>query len=86
MTSQDSDYSQSIEKPWHQIARSPALVLGILFLVTGSLGLPLLWYSPAFSKSSKCFWSIVVTIYTLLLIAITIAIVWWAYSTISRLY
>lgn len=73
---------QANETLLQQVIRSRAIVLGILFLVTGFLGLPLLWASPAFSKSGKWFWSVVVTIYTLLLIAGTVAVVWWAYSTI----
>ena len=67
---------------WEQLAKSSLLVLGILFFVTGAVGLPLLWSSPAFSVCSKWIWTVIVTIYTILLIAIVIAIVWWAYSTI----
>ncbi len=70
---------------WKQLTKSAWLVLVILFLVTGALGLPLLWYSPAFSYRAKWILSIVVTIYTAILIAGTAAVVWWAYLRISSL-
>lgn len=59
----------------------PAM-LALLFFVTGFLGLPFLWKSRAFSANEKIVWSIVVTIYTCLLLLATAAIVWWSYSTI----
>jgi hypothetical protein len=55
-------------------------VLLLLFLVTGFLGLPLLWMSRGFSPRMKVVWSIVNTIYTLLLIGCTVGILWWAWS------
>jgi hypothetical protein len=77
-------YVPSEGSTWQQLTKSPWLVLGILFFVTGALGLPLLWSSPSFSTNSKWFWSIVVSVYTVLLIAIVVAIVWWAFATISN--
>ena len=53
----------------------PWMVLGLLFLALGFLGIPLLVKSPCFSKPAKWFWSIVVTVYTLALIALTVWIV-----------
>jgi hypothetical protein len=55
------------------------LILGMLFLVTGFLGLPALWISRSFTTKEKIFWSIVNTIYTSALIAITGLICWWAF-------
>ena len=55
------------------ISSNRPLVFGILFGVTGALGLPLLWYSPAFTRKEKWLWSIVNSLYTLGLIAIAIA-------------
>ena len=60
-------------------------MFGMLFCVTGFLGLPFLWMSPKFSDSEKMVWSVVVVIYTLILIGITMAICWWSYSQISQI-
>jgi hypothetical protein len=68
---------------WQQTVQSRGVVLGTLFLVTGALGLPLLWYSPVFSQIEKWVWSIVVFCYTAALIGITWAIVVWCYRMIT---
>ncbi len=62
-----------------QTLQSRFLVLATLFGVTGALGLPLLWMSPAFSRFHKAVWSVVVLAYTSVLIGGTWAIVVWAY-------
>ncbi len=59
-----------------------AAVLLMLFCVTGFLGIPVLYASRGFSRNEKIIWSVVVTIYTLILIAITVWIVWWSYTNI----
>ncbi len=64
------------------ILRSRTLIFVMLFAVTGFLGLPVLWLSPAFSKLEKCVWSVLNTLYTLILIAFTIAICWWSWNRI----
>lgn len=83
-----SSSKPSTEKPsaWERVAGSKAAVLVILFAVTGALGLPLLCWSPAFSRSAKWFWSIVVILYTILLVGITAAVVWWAYTRLSVIF
>lgn len=68
-----------------QLLNSRAAILGLLFCVTGFLGIPFLWKSPKFSRTEKIVWSVVVTIYTLALIAIAAAICWWSYTQISQL-
>ncbi len=55
------------------------VIFVILFGVTGFLGLPLLWFSKSFTPWEKVFWSVMTTLYTLLLIAIAAATCWWAY-------
>jgi hypothetical protein len=55
------------------------VILGLLFLVTGFLGLPLLWVSKSFTPSEKVIWSVINILYTSTLIAITAAICWWAF-------
>ena len=49
-----------LDRPW--------FILGLLFLVTAILGLPLLWVSRGFSRAWKIVLSVVVTLYTALLL------------------
>jgi len=74
--------SGSKPSPLDLILKSRTLIFVMLFGVTGFLGLPVLWLSPSFSRLEKCFWSVVNILYTLLLIAITIAICWWSWNRI----
>ena len=55
-------------------------VLAILFFVTGALGLPLLWVNRRFSIREQMIWSLVVTLYTALLIWGVAKICWWSYQ------
>lgn len=75
--------SRNEPSAWQVIVGSKLLMIGLLFFVTGALGLPLLWVSPAFSRRGKWWLSIVVTLYTIALIALTVGIVWWAYVQIT---
>jgi hypothetical protein len=59
---------------------NPYAILALLFFVTGFFGLPALWMSRAFTPGAKIVLSIVVTIYTLLLIGCTVGVLWWAWS------
>ncbi len=61
----------------------PAL-LGMLFFVTAALGLPLLWKSKKFTTAEKTTWSIIVSIYTIIILWIFCAIMWWSYARISE--
>lgn len=61
-------------------------VLCILFFVTGALGLPLLWLSPRFTWPQRIFWGVVVTIYTILLIALVALVLRWSYNQIYQIY
>ncbi|MEX0825009.1 MAG: hypothetical protein WD119_02530, partial [Pirellulaceae bacterium] len=64
------------------LLESRLAVLCILFFVTGALGLPLLWFSPRFSWPQRIFWGVVVTIYTILLIALVAMVLRWSYNQI----
>lgn len=66
---------------WQQTIQSRLTVLGTLFLVTGAIGLPLLWCSPAFSWLEKALWSVMTMLYTAALIGVTWAIIVWCYRT-----
>jgi hypothetical protein len=49
-----------IDRPW--------FVLGMLFCVTAALGLPILWKSRGFSPLAKVLLSLLVTVYTVILL------------------
>lgn len=63
----------------------PINVLLALFVVLGPFGLPLLYKSPKFNKLSKIILTIVVIVYTLLLIYGTLEIVRFTYEKIEAL-
>lgn len=65
-----------------QLVQNKAVVLGILFGVTGVLGIPLLWINKKFTFAERIVWSIVVTIYTVILIAAAAAVCIWSYRQI----
>ena len=67
---------------WEQLVSNRKVILAMLFLVTGALGLPLLWLSPAFNPTEKVIWSLVNLVYTLMLIGLCVVICYWAYSQI----
>ncbi len=66
-------------EPLPEFLQSKLTVLAMLFCVTGVLGVPLLWMNRDFSRTERVVWAIVVTIYTAILIAITVSVVMWAY-------
>ena len=65
-----------------QLLENRTTIFALLFGVTGFLGLPVLWLSPVFSRTEKWVWSVIVTIYTFALIAVTVAVLWWSYTRI----
>lgn len=71
--------------PKRQSALGKTAVLAILFLVTGCLGVPLLWISKSFSNRERIFWSVVVTLYTAILIGIVVWILAWSLRQIGGL-
>ncbi len=58
-------------------------VLSMLFLVTGALGIPVLWMSPKFSTFERWLWTILNSIYTAGLIWIVVQICLWSWRRIS---
>ncbi len=75
----------STATPFSDLIQSRAAVLTILFLATGALGIPLLWANNKFSNGERIFWTIVVTIYTILLLAAFCWIMMWSYRRIQGL-
>ncbi len=53
---------------WRQALDNPWLMLAMLFFVTAALGIPFLWMSRGFSTRAKVVLSIVVLVYTVLIL------------------
>lgn len=64
-------------EPLGRIGRSKLAILTTVFVVAGVLGVPLILYSPVFSKIEKAFWSILATIYSGVLLYILYRVVLW---------
>jgi hypothetical protein len=67
---------------WREMIDNPWLVLATLFFVTAALGLPVLWISRAFSRTSKIILSVVVAFYTVLLLYVFWIVMVWCYTRI----
>lgn len=64
---------------WGQLLSNRKTIFLLLFGVTGFLGLPLLWMSPAFTTGEKVLWTIVNTLYTVALIGLAAGVCYWCY-------
>ena len=71
-----------VTKPNQKLFESKWMVLGILFCVTGFLGIPLLWRNPKFSHVERIVWSVIVSLYTLALIFGAFEVCMWSYRRI----
>ncbi len=69
---------------YQKVLHSRLAILATLFCVTGFLGLPLLWMNPHFRPWQRWVWSVVVTIYTCLLIALAVWVVVWSWNSVSE--
>ncbi|MFM8213355.1 MAG: hypothetical protein ACKN82_01730 [Pirellula sp.] len=74
--------ARRVPTEWDRLISSRKVLLLVLFCVTGALGLPLLWFSPAFSTRAKVVWSICNILCTLASIALCIGICIWSYQQI----
>lgn len=59
------------------------VVLGTLFFVTAALGLPVLWASRGFSRTSKVVLSLVVLAYTALILFLFYLLMAWAWGNVQ---
>lgn len=66
--------AKAIDNPW--------VVLGLLFFVFAATGIPLIWLSRAFSTLGKIILTIVVTLYTVLILWLFALVMLWAYHRI----
>jgi len=76
----------SVERPLTDVRPSlldrPWFIIGLLFLVTAILGLPLLWVSRGFTRPWKVMLSVAVTLYTAVLLWGFGLIMQWSWSRI----
>ena len=68
--------AQSLDNPW--------IVLVLLFFVLAAFGIPLIWLSRAFPTWGKIVLSIVVTLYTILILWVVCIIMLWCYHRIVQ--
>ena len=75
----------NIDKQEHQDDRlkMQLYMVLMLFLVTAALGIPFLWMSRGFSTGMKIFLSIVVTLYTVLILYLFYLVMAWCYTRIT---
>jgi cytochrome c biogenesis protein CcdA len=66
------------------LADNPWAMLVGLFLVTGALGIPLLWLGRAFSTPVKVLLSVLVTLYTAAILWLFWIVMVWCYHNISE--
>ena len=78
---QDSETSQ--EPWWRPLINNQRNVLVMLFFATAAPGLPLLWISKAFSWREKIVWSVLVLIYTVLILWGFFLLMMWVYNRLK---
>ena len=72
------------QRDWNRILESRRTILLLSFFVMGVLAVPLIMKSPVFSRGEKWMWSILVTLWTALLLALAGWSVYWSYVTIRE--
>ena len=81
--SSDSDQPrQSLGSVVARALDNPWVVIGLLFFVFAILGIPLIWISKAFPTWGKVALTIIVTLYTVLLLWGFSLIMLWSYNRI----
>lgn len=74
--------AQTRPQGWRDAVDNPWLMLAMLFFVTAALGLPFLWISRGFST----FWKVVLTVVVLVWTALILWLFWlimvWCYTRI----
>lgn len=65
-----------LDRPW--------VVLSMLFLVTLFLGFPVLWRSKGFSAQGKIVWTILVSLWSILIFYVFFVIMAWSYGRVSE--
>ena len=65
-----------------RLLHSRGAVLSFLFLVAGIVGLPLLWVNPNFSRRERVFWTVIMLLYSFILVVLFGGMLWWIYRLI----
>ena len=65
-----------------RLLNSRGAVLSFLFLIAGVVGLPLLWVNPNFSKRERVFWTVIMLLYSFILLVLFGGMLWWIYQLI----
>jgi hypothetical protein len=75
----DSPLPPNVSPAWRRALDNPWLMLVMLFCVTAALGIPFLWLSRAFSTTAKSVLTVVVLLYTVLILWAFVAFMtyWW---------
>ena len=74
------------DEPLGRLGRSKLAVLATIFVAAGILGLPLLYYSKAFSRAERVFWTIMTLLYTVLVFYILYRAILWIVELSQRAY
>jgi hypothetical protein len=75
----DSPLPPNVSPAWRRALDNPWLMLVMLFCVTAAFGIPFLWLSRAFSTTAKSVLTVVVLLYTVLILWAGVAFMtyWW---------
>ena len=68
---------------WRQALDNPWLMLATLFFVTAALGIPFLWMSRGFSTLAKVILTIVLFLWTALILWLFWLVMVWSYTRVS---
>ncbi len=75
---------ESPNQRWRELIDKPLPLLATLFLVTAALGLPLLWISRGFSLAAKIVLTVVVLLYTALVLWLFYLVMAWCIPRIMQ--
>jgi hypothetical protein len=68
---------------WRKTLDNPWLMLVLLFFVTAALGIPFLWMSRAFSTLAKLVLTVVVLLWTALILWLFWLVMVWSWTRVS---
>jgi hypothetical protein len=78
-TPKETDVTQPTQATtsWREAIDNPQLMIAVLFLVTAATGLPFLWMSRGFSLTNKIILTILVLIWTVLVLCAFYLVMAW---------
>jgi hypothetical protein len=75
-----------VSPAWRRALDNPWLMLAMLFFVTAAFGIPFLWMSRGFSLAAKTILTIVVLLYTVLILWAFFAFMSWWWTNLIAPY